>query len=117
MSENRLSNLIKDLSKAKQQALLIEVLQSDLESLSGQNDDALKTVCNASAKVFDVGIKSGKTNVLMVGEAQGQAPLSISGHCLIAWMKSSMTCINERSLKNSPVLAWARLWAVVLETQ
>ena len=82
MSENRLSNLIKDLSKAKQQALLIEVLQSDLESLSGQNDDALKTVCNASAKVFDVGIKSGKTNVLMVGEAQGQAPLSIFGALL-----------------------------------
>ncbi len=77
MSENRLSNLIKDLSKAKQQALLIEVLQSDLESLSGQNDDAFKTVCNASAKVFDVGVKSGKTNVLMVDEAQDQAHLSV----------------------------------------
>lgn len=82
MSENRLSNLIKDLSKAKQQALLIEVLQSDLESLSGQNDDAFKTVCNSSAKVFDVGVKSGKTNVLMVGEAQDQAPLSIFGALL-----------------------------------
>lgn len=82
MSENRLSNLIKDLSKAKQQALLIEVLQSDLESLSGQNDDAFKTVCNSSAKVFDVGVKSGKTNVLMVGEAQDQATLSIFGALL-----------------------------------
>ncbi|WP_417521078.1 AAA family ATPase [Marinobacter sp.] len=82
MSENRLSNLIKDLSKAKQQALLIEVLQSDLESLSGQNDDAFKTVCNASAKVFDVAVKSGKTNVLMVGEAQGQARLSLFGALL-----------------------------------
>ncbi|ERS84733.1 hypothetical protein Q667_17945 [Marinobacter sp. C1S70] len=82
MSENRLSSLIKDLSKAKQQALLIEVLQSDLESLSGQNDDAFKTVCNASAKVFDVAVKSGKTNVLMVGEAQDQAHLSIFGALL-----------------------------------
>ncbi|MDK8465906.1 tetratricopeptide repeat protein [Marinobacter sp. SS13-12] len=77
MPENRLSNLVKDLTKAKQQALLIEVLQSDLATWSNQGSNAFRTVCDASAKVFDVGAKDGKTNVLVVGETESQGPISI----------------------------------------
>lgn len=82
MSENRLSNLGKDLTKAKQQALLIEVLQSDLDSWADQSPDVFRTVCDASAAVFDAEVKGGKTNVLMVSEAQGQEQLSIFGGLL-----------------------------------
>lgn len=82
MSKDRLYNLRKDLSKAKQQALLIEVLQSDLDSWADQSFDAFRTVCDASVAVFDVGIKECKTNVLTVGETEGQGRSSIFGSLL-----------------------------------
>lgn len=82
MSDNRLSNLCKDLTKAKQQALLIEVLQGDLDSWIDQSPDVFRVVCDASAAIYDVGANVGKTNVLVVGEAESREPLSIFGNLL-----------------------------------
>jgi tetratricopeptide (TPR) repeat protein len=77
MPENRLSNLKKDLKKAKQQALLIEVLQSDLDSWSDQGSDVFRTVYDTCSAVFDSDVKKGKTNVLVVDEGDCQEPTSI----------------------------------------
>ena len=99
MSENRLSNLIKDLSKAKQQALLIEVMKSDLESWIDQGSDLFKTVCDTSAAVFDVGVKGNKTNVLMVGEPEDQKPSSIFG-ALLNSLDNEFDDLHKREILN-----------------
>ncbi|TYC63833.1 tetratricopeptide repeat protein [Marinobacter sp. BW6] len=97
MSDDRLSNLGKDLLKAKQQALLIEVLQSDLDSWVDQSPNPIRVVCDASSAVYDVCVKDGKTNVLVVGEGQGQGPLSIFG-CLLGSLDNEFDDLHKREI-------------------
>lgn len=97
MSNNRLSNLGKDLLKAKHQALLIEVLQSDLDSWVDQSPNPFRLVCDASSAVYDVCVKDGKTNVLVVGEAEGQGPLSIFG-CLLGSLDNEFDDLHKRDI-------------------
>jgi tetratricopeptide (TPR) repeat protein len=97
MPDNRLSNLGKDLKKAKQQALLIEVLQSDLESWADQSPDVFRTVCDASAAVFDADVKGDKTNVLMVGEEEGPQPSSIFG-ALLGSLDNEFDDLHKREI-------------------
>lgn len=97
MSENRLSNLAKDLIKAKQQALLIEVLKGDLDSWAGESTDPFRTVCGASAAVFDTQTQQGKTNVLVLGEDESQGPLSVFG-ALLGSLESEISGLQKREL-------------------
>jgi len=99
MSESRLTNLHKDLAKAKQQALLIEVLQGDLDSWSGEGGEAFETVCDASATVFDADVENGKTNVLLVQKDEGAEAASIFG-TLLNGLDQEFKDLHKREVLN-----------------